>query len=738
MLNHQLRFLLTVGWYSLIVLCWVSICSTSVNLVEAQNGTPAADLAPSQSDSEIEVSVGIAGHVRLGLWTEIRVSGASLPDEGVLVAQAVDSDGIPVDYRWPFTRDAAQSETTSQVAIGYFRLGRLDHRVLVRVEDTQNKILSRKVLNFDEDAKLTLLPATRPIWLELGPDFGLTSATSRMRRSEDSGAVLVRPDRLEDLPQTVRGWESLNRLVGNTAAAQWPVELSPATSSSLLQWLKQGGRLSLMLDTESPQYFAQSGPLQSWTDTLEMNTTTTQNSSAIEYFVGSRSQLLEEGQQLGIVTFPQATVTELEIDKQPAIARFALGLGQVDLLGLDLASEPIKSWQSRNNLTAKWLAIPQASEARLNVNYGYLDLSGQLRSALDQFQRVGLISFTVVGGLLIAFLILVAVDYFLMRHVLKHPELTWVTLPLYCLLTCGAIFWLFQNSKADIVLANQAEIVDVDATTGLVSSRVWSNVYSPTAEQKDVSVGSNLLNLPVQSSQVGWNGLAGTGMGGMMSNKLSMVSDRPYSVMPQSSNAGELNVSQMPFDVASTRSIRGQWTSQMPTPVEANLSRRPGRDRLYGSFTNPFPVELKDCFMIHGGWAYRFRNTLPPGATVDIASQSDHVTPLVWLTRRKTISEKSSANQPWDPTESELHRILEMLMFYELAGGQDYTNLLNNYEPGLDFSGLRSLDRAVFLGRTDQTISNLELNGSVLQDDQFDNTSSAIRIVLPVEVEDRP
>lgn len=700
------------------------------------NQTSRAETSQISASKISDVSVGIQGQVRLGHWSEVRLSASGLPAGGQLVLRAVDSDEIPVDYYWPLT---PVPEVSPPTVVGYFRLGRKDHRVRLQVTDQEGEIWDQVMLDFSAESGRQLQPATRPFWLQLGPDFGISSATISLQNSQDSGIVLIESDPSPDqevssLPVTERGWESLDRIIANTATTDWIDHLGPAGRQSLQQWLVQGGRISLLVTPGAESLVSEQGALSSWTGSIKAVGSSTSRSSSLEYFVGSRTQLLGENQtRLEFVGFPDANDSELTIDDAPVMDRLARGLGRLDLLGLDLSSDPIKTWPSRNNLTTKWLAISQSKDARLNSSYGYLDLSGQLRSALDQFERVSLVSFTVVGAILILFLILVAADYFLMRHVLKRMELTWITLPIYCLVTCGAIFWLFGNSKSSEPLANQAEVIDIDATSGQVTTRLWTNIYSPTAQQLDLEIGNNRLNVPPQSSEIGWNGLAGTGMGGMMSTKLSIGSDRPYRIVATSEQPQHLRALDLPFDVASTRSLRGAWSGQWPGDSSTRITRRADRDRLQGIFTNSLPVELKDCFLVSGGWAYRFRGTLPPGTSVDIETQTDHISLNVWLTRRRTISENSSTNQAWNPVDDDLHRILELLMFYEIGGGQNYTQLLNQFEPALDFSELRLLDRAVFLGRSDESMSQVLLNGERLPAEQFDRMATAIRIVLPVE-----
>lgn len=727
--NAENRIGLLGRWPLLLLMALWSSCPV---MASSPAGAPSqvattAEIAP-------EISIGIAGHVRLGHWTEVRLPLGDYAPEGWLVIRADDPDGIPVDYRWPMTPIEG---VPSPTVVGYFRLGRPNQPITVRIESADQNRLFSQTIDLVSNPRWQVHPATQPFWLSLGQPFGIDSATTSLRRSEDAGLVLIQPESVGQLPLTARGWSSLDRLIGNTAGGTWSDQFTPQAIDALTQWLQQGGRISLLLDVNSIPLIQAGGALAAWSGELKAVSRTTGSSSAIEYFVGSRTQLLEENAvALPFVAFPDSASTELEIDNEPAIFRGARGFGQLDLLGLDLTAPPFVDWPSRPNLINKWLQLEKPSTLPVNTAYGYSDLTGQLRSALDQFSAVQLLSFTSVAGILLTFLLLVAGDYFLMRHVLKRMEMTWVTVPIYCLLTCGAVYWLFQSAKSPDILVNQAEIIDINSEGSTVQSRSWANIYSPVAQNLDVSVGAdNVLDAKLDRWETAWNGLAGSGMGGMMSTNFIMGSQRPYTIAAVDRQPSNLKVSTLPFDVASTRSVISRWQGTLSSPIKSNLTRRAGRDRLYGTFTNPLPVEMKDCFIIHGGWAYQLRSTMLPGASIDVASQTDLVALSVWLNRRKSLSEKSSTNQPWDIVDDDIQRILEMMMFYQIGGGQEYTGLLNQYESRIDFSELRKLDRAIFLGRVDEAVTEIQLGQQTVSAEQRDRISTAIRILLPVQSE---
>ena len=70
-----------------------------------------------------------------------------------------------------------------------------------------------------------------------------------------------------------------------------------------------------------------------------------------------------------------------------------------------------------------------------------------------------------------------------------------------------------------------------------------------------------------------------------------------------------------------------------------------------------------------------------------------------------------------------------MLTFHELAGGRDYTGLLNAASSDLEMSDSLPLDRAVLFGKVSVPSATLQLDGQSLTPDQHE---SFIRVLLRV------
>jgi hypothetical protein len=103
--------------------------------------------------------------------------------------------------------------------------------------------------------------------------------------------------------------------------------------------------------------------------------------------------------------------------------------------------------------------------------------------------------------------------------------------------------------------------------------------------------------------------------------------------------------------------------------------------------------------------------------------------------------------EAWDPSgDADLDRLLDILAFYNAAGGQDYTTLSNYPLARLDLS--RALDnrQAILVGRLPQPAVALEIEAADAAETLAGSerpgaarrTLSLIRVMLPVADDELP
>ena len=182
----------------------------------------------------------------------------------------------------------------------------------------------------------------------------------------------------------------------------------------------------------------------------------------------------------------------------------------------------MRAWIDRPLLLAAILGLPATEsppEATAAVeSFGYDDLAGQLRSALEQFRGVRLAPFFVVATLAVIYILLIGPgDYFLLRRLRRGMIGTWLTFPAVVVLFVAGGFWASSWLKRDVPRVNQVDLIDV-AAGGTARGASWFSIFSPRAETLDLSLREWLPNGEPPADSTGslaWFGKAGNGFNGM-------------------------------------------------------------------------------------------------------------------------------------------------------------------------------------------------------------------------------
>ena len=180
----------------------------------------------------------------------------------------------------------------------------------------------------------------------------------------------------------------------------------------------------------------------------------------------------------------------------PLVIRKPQGLGQVVFVAADLDRGPIRDWSDRPCCFGAILDLPANLPANApdapGPNYGYSDLAGQLRSALDVPRDVHLVPFFVVALLVILYILLIGPgDYFLLRKLGFGMQWTWITFPAIVVLFAAGSYLSAYWLKGDQLRVSQLDLVDIDAQ-GTARGASWFSIFSPRGESFDLTMRPRL------------------------------------------------------------------------------------------------------------------------------------------------------------------------------------------------------------------------------------------------------
>ena len=693
-----------------------------------------------------QAAIGLGGKYKAGFWNPVWLTVQAGPHgaEGKLEVIIPDGDQVPVIY-------GDEANATLQLAAGneanvllYAKVGPLNAPVRVQLRGKAGTVWSQDITSL---LTQPLLP-TQELVVGIGPAVDLEAVQAIVKRPPAIALAVSQVQAASDVPDRWWGYEGVDAIVLTTSDDKFLGQLSSDQRTAIIQWVQLGGKLVLCVGSGGERLLAEGSPWSALMPGTLADVAPLRDGTELETFTANKlphgNELFERDRPLASrLTAADGLVLVQEggaiTANRPLIVRSPYGLGQVIFIGLDLDHPGLAAWKGRPHLLARLLEGSEQRdrserEAAQSVTHlGYEDLVGQLRAALDQFPAVALVNFTTVSVLTIVYLLLAGPgDYLLLSRLGWPRHWTWISFPLIAAAMGVAAWFLGGQSHGQRTRLNQAEVVDIDATLGIVRGNVWTHLYSPATRHFDPELhfalpsGFSAVVPDEPAGWLAWQGLPGESLGGLGSRQVALAAAEPYSISPPGPRP---QITDLPVQVASSKSLSARWWSHADLQSNANLSVNQF-GVLKGEFRQPLPVDLTDVLLIHGEKLFRL-GKLPAGQTVHV----EDFPPLNLEARltQRTVVDAKDVSTPWDKASIDVPRILLMMMFHDAARGSSYTGLTNRYQPYLDLTDHVRLGRAVLAGRAPAGISQLQTpGGESLVDPAEMQSWTWYRIVLPV------
>ncbi|EAQ78141.1 hypothetical protein [Blastopirellula marina] len=696
--------------------------------------------------AEIEASLGFAGRFKVGVWSPIRVAitAGSEPLQGKIHIAAFDSDGVPVEHRWPHDEAAQIAAGETKTFVLPVKIGRTSSRIEVILESEVDGVVSRSVWQAAVADLGQPVLASQQLWLQSGELVGIQDILNQQRvpPNESSQLAQIDPSQLPDDWRMLEGVDRLLIVSGDSAA--WR-KLPAEKLAALDWWAKLGGRIFLAVGADTEQLLSADAPLARYLPGKYVGFEEERQTADLEKYAGKVTRLDRPGAPtLEIATLEDASGIALvqlaTANPTPLISIAPYGFGLIEFVAFDLNSQPIAGWDGRKPLLVKLLIgeseqqdsgiVSLAGQSAAHV--GYEDLSGQLRVALDQFQGVHLISFLLIGVIVVGYLLLIGPgDYFLLKRYFPRMEWTWVTFPLFVLLACGASWGIAFWAKGHELRMNQVDVLDCDLASRVVRSTTWAHIYSPQTQRLNIQLHNQS---PAQASDwkqiLAWQGLPGKSLGGMDSRQSLATVQNPYYLAEADDS---VSLENLPIQIWSSRSLFGRgWATldgEAPKPL-TEISNQ----LLDGVIRNPTEIDLEDVYVFYGRWAWHFPK-FPAGGVLSLSGKAGKNSDKVL--RKTRVSDARDVSELWDRENTDIDRIMEVALFHESAGGRGYTNLIQRYQGFIDLSKHSQTQRAVLVGKSAEPVTQLQMTAAGSGEPLAPKTEhwTYVRLIYPVEPE---
>jgi hypothetical protein len=724
-----------------------------------------------------KIRVGIGDCHKTGLWTsvELKIKGGDFPLTGIVAVTVPDGDGTPSQVVSKPVMAVSGQETPVRMLVRFGRGGsELSAEFIVEGKTVAQRTF-KTGLRGDGEVFADALQE-QPLYVVVGDTkAGVDEAVERQdaaskdpnRRGMFRPAIAHVTD-VSQLPVHWCGYEGVDAMVIATSNPDL-LKFAPddARLKALDDWIRMGGRLTLCVCANAKEVLAENAPLSRFAPGKLETTVPIGNTAAWEQYAGSSLPIPPPKNGKATIEYPKLAVTEgieASIQDLPLVIRTPRGFGQILFVAADIDRPPFTDWNERALLVGKLLDMNLSGSMGDEVDqfgggYGYTDLSGQLRSSLDEFTGVKVIPFALVAMMIIAYIVLIGPgDYFFLKKVLRRMEMTWITFPLIVIVVCATAYWLAYYLKGDKLRVHQVDLVDIDAASNTIRGTTWLNIFSPRMESFDLSISPMTPVAAGEKSEkpeiarpfagyFSWFGLPGTGLGGMDSRGGDAgILSQPYRLWSDAETKPEKAscLEQVPISVWATKGFTGRWRTEAKLVPPSNLEDV--QQDLIGTITNPYDFALNNAYIIHGHWVYELKDysaPIEPGETVKVGLGLKRYDLRNFLTGVEMVKDNDKDQMRQVTTDFQRFNrnsayILRRMMFYEASGGYPATHFSNDYQSFVDLSLLLKTDRAILIADAVKD-SDAENRGATLLRDgkpftrKEDRHSVYYRFVLPVK-----
>lgn len=738
---HSLLYRMNAGWLMLGV--FLAICSSFFSVAYAAE------------PSDVQIDIGLQNTYKIGCWTQATVQAKLEANRNYRTEiRVLDADGNYAGYSSKVSSASAASEYIGHIDVIVNRI-QSDFRILIfEIASEENPSASERLVYEQTLPAGTVTELTQhQHWLvTIGRVEGIETTVEFVKDLQIT--TLSSPEELPRNPLALAGIDVV--LYGHTNESMESI-------APIISWVQVGGKLVVFPDLEAEKLLESS--LASKLPISFERTAQVRDLSRVESFVGEASRLRTRN-PLTIPRIVSVNGTTLVGGLTgPLVVKSPWGMGELTFCALRLNDDTFQNWEALPQLYRILADLPglnetnNGSSSNLLTQTGLSDFKTQWDAGLSDFGLLAPNVWIPLSLLLATAFIVGPIDYFLVRHILKKPWLTWCTFPTLVVIS---VIWGLQSTDRQAVSAasgpevkpgairyNQALVVDYAETTRSERHRQFTKMLIPETGRYDISVKSELpFPMPGHVELTSTSSVPEATYRGYYRNASAHLDQTTYRIEPQSGNVlrspaheqSTILLETAGMSIAEINTNEAETSFAVTSQLSSNSSMQ-----VKGTIQHALSGELTDWFLAYDKLIYFVEDdheqaSLAPGEVLEFPSRSIRQRELSAqltgttqsLVKRKTgVGEKLMIRRvDYDLFSSDLDYILTIMTFHDLIGGKDYTKLSNIEFSNWDLSPLLALDQAVLIGRVESEQPAPAVENETVS---ANKTVTFVRLIMPVD-----
>ena len=290
-----------------------------------------------------------------------------------------------------------------------------------------------------------------------------------------------------DLPERAEPLRGIETIIwaGDSGA------LTEAQQRSIERWVAAGGQLVVL---GGPDWQARSAAFESLLPVEHLASRDDSSAATLATWAGA-SQPEGASQLTAAVGDLRAGAVSLVQDAagDTLFAAITRGAGRVSFVGIDLATEPFRTWAGGSALWTRLIPDDRIIEQWGGVGPVDDEVANVMSQALANLPSLAVPSAALLLAVIAGYILLIGPLSYLVLRRLDRRELAWIVAPILVVIFSGVSYGIGASMKGSQIIVNQIAIVR-SATDGTAASiSTYAGVFSPTRATYDLTVRGDAL-----------------------------------------------------------------------------------------------------------------------------------------------------------------------------------------------------------------------------------------------------
>ncbi|MDP9468900.1 MAG: hypothetical protein M3P32_09230, partial [Chloroflexota bacterium] len=296
--------------------------------------------------------------------------------------------------------------------------------------------------------------------------------------------IPLAPSDLPERPEPLRGIETIVWAADSTG-------LTEQQRRSLERWVAAGGQLVVL---GGPDWQSRTAAFDTLLPLERLSSQDAGNAAALAAWAGADPPDGTDPMTLAVGDLRAGAVSLVDNGAgRTLFAAVTRGAGRVGFVGIDLATEPFKTWAGSPLLWTRLIPDDRLIEQWGGIGPVDEEVANIMTQALANLPSLEVPPAELLLAVIVAYILLIGPLSYLVLRRLDRRELAWIVAPILVVIFSGVSYGIGASMKGSQIIVNQIALVrsSTDGTAASVS--IYAGIFSPSRATYDLTVRGDAL-----------------------------------------------------------------------------------------------------------------------------------------------------------------------------------------------------------------------------------------------------